>query len=150
MSWRAFAFAVVKVSSNTSLLGDPTLNQLYTRALNIGLWNSIENDLIMVAACLPSTRPLLKACKVFAQTHMSLLTSFKPRRRISSSDSQHSLKGSNEREVIDESMLEMGTIKANIQAPKGRGRSIQVRHEILLPSKRKESDGSNTGWGIPE
>jgi hypothetical protein len=139
----AFAFAVVKVSSNTSLLGTPTLNQLYTNALHIGLWNSIENDLIIVAACLPSTRPLFKACKIFTQIHVSMFTASKSRRIQSSSDSQHSLKANSEHEVNDMVMLEMNVARAT-KVTSEKDRNIQVRHDIELQSDRERSDVWNT------
>lgn len=130
MASRAFAFAVIKVLANTSLIGNPTLNELYTKALHIGLWNSIENDFVMVAACLPSVRPLFKACGVFTRTHF---TASKPTRMNSSSDSQHSLKARSGHEALDEHALEM--------APRSMNQSIQVKYDISLQRERVERDG---------
>jgi len=59
----AFAIGVIKVSGNSSLLGNPNLLEVYTHALHIGLWNSIENDLIICAACLPGVPPLFIAAR---------------------------------------------------------------------------------------
>jgi hypothetical protein len=126
---------VVKVSSNTSLLGTPTLNQLYTNALHIGLWNSIENDFIIIAACLPSVRPLLKACRVFTGAHLGQLTASKPTHAVSASDSQHSLKDGGVRDSDEENMLELGAAK---HPPLRKHRSIQVVHEFSMQSDRVE------------
>jgi hypothetical protein len=83
----AFAFATVKVVNNGSLLGNPTIVELFTKVIHIGLWNSLENDLIMVAACLPSTRPLFRRCNELAKTHFTASRST----RMNSGSESHNL-----------------------------------------------------------
>ncbi|KAF2185360.1 hypothetical protein K469DRAFT_688145 [Zopfia rhizophila CBS 207.26] len=131
----AFAFAVVKVYSNTTLLGNPTLNELYTKALHIGLWNSIENDFVLIAACLPSVRPVFKACGVFSRTHF---TASKRTRMNSTSDSQHSLKASSGHEPLDEHVIELAL---NRQPPRSMNQSIRVKYDVSLQRERTEPDG---------
>jgi hypothetical protein len=89
----------------------------------------------MIAACLPSVRPLLKACRVITQTHVSRFTASKPTRMISSSDSQHSLKTSRNRELHDETALELRTTE---QPPQAKDQWIQVKHDIVLERDRAE------------
>ncbi|KAF2634159.1 hypothetical protein P280DRAFT_512095 [Massarina eburnea CBS 473.64] len=84
----AFAFGTIKVHGNSTLLGDPKLNELLTKALHVALWNSIENDFVLIAACLPSVPPLFRAFGMFAKTHLG---TSKATRVTSSSESQHSL-----------------------------------------------------------
>jgi len=64
----AFAFGLVKVANKSTLLGAPDLNKLLTDALHIGLWNSIENDFVLMAAFLPSVRPLFRSRKQLSST----------------------------------------------------------------------------------
>jgi hypothetical protein len=136
MTFSAFAFAVVKVSANTSLLGEPTLNELFTKALHIGLWNSIENDFVLIAACLPSVRPLFAACGVFTRTH---LTASKPTRVTSSSESQYSLKGSEGREHHDDHASASQLTPSTKPSHPSHG-SIQVRHEVSLQQEEAMPD----------
>ncbi|CAF9922052.1 MAG: hypothetical protein GOMPHAMPRED_002477 [Gomphillus americanus] len=77
----AFAFAVTKVSNNATLLGNPNLVELYTHALHIGLWNSIEGDFVLIAACLPGARPWFKSNKRHTSANTSNLSSLKSRSR---------------------------------------------------------------------
>jgi len=77
----SFALGVVKVANNGSLLGTPTLNQLYTDALHIGLWNSLENDFVMIAACLPLVPPLFVARKQSQSTALNTFHSLKSHTR---------------------------------------------------------------------
>ncbi|OAK93510.1 hypothetical protein IQ06DRAFT_382835 [Phaeosphaeriaceae sp. SRC1lsM3a] len=136
----AFAFAVVKVSSNTSLLGTPTLHQLYTNALHIGLWNSIENDFIIIAACLPSVRPLFKACKIFTGTQLSKSNNSKLMDSASTPSSQRSLQDRHSRHSGDEDMMELGLPKPPAAAVE-KGRAIHVTHDITQQSHRMLFDG---------
>ncbi|OJJ97233.1 hypothetical protein ASPACDRAFT_46087 [Aspergillus aculeatus ATCC 16872] len=55
-------FAFIKLYSNTTLLGvsDPIVQ--LDRVLQIALWNSIENDFVLIAACLPAAPPIIRAC----------------------------------------------------------------------------------------
>jgi hypothetical protein len=119
---------VVKVSSNTTLLGRPTLNELYTKALHIGLWNSIENDFVMIAACLPSVRPLFKAFAVFTETRLTTLESM---RVNSSSESQHSLKANGAYELSE-------SLEPEQNSSRPANRSIQVQYEFSLQRERPE------------
>jgi len=108
---------VVKVSSNASLLGNPTLTEVYTHALHIGLWNSIENDLIIIAACLPAVPPLFVALKrtIKTRTLRSTFTSLKstptPKARV------------------EEYALE---IARNGQPPGSTDREIHVKYDFTL------------------
>ncbi|KAF2811305.1 uncharacterized protein BDZ99DRAFT_569388 [Mytilinidion resinicola] len=135
----AFAFAVVKVSSNATLLGKPTLNELYTRALHIGLWNSIENEFVLIAACLPSVRPLLKACGVFTRARVSHIAATKPSVPKSSAESQRSLNGSSSHVALDsEHALELAR---NKQPSRSMSQSIQVQYDFSLQRERTELGG---------
>ncbi|KAI4095256.1 MAG: hypothetical protein LQ339_007315 [Xanthoria mediterranea] len=84
LGFASFAFAVVKIVANTALLGKPDVNALLYSGIDIGIWNSIENDFVLSAACLPSVPPFFRACKDFVQTHTSTFsrksysTSFAP------------------------------------------------------------------------
>ncbi|KAF2491169.1 hypothetical protein BU16DRAFT_595958 [Lophium mytilinum] len=139
----AFIFAVVKVSSNATLLGDPTLNQLYTRALHIGLWNSIENDFVLIAACLPSVRPLLKAWGVVTRAKVSQFAATKPSATDSSADSQRSLNRCSSIVGVDsEQALELAQKK---QAPRPMSQAIHVRYDVELQRER----GGLGGSGLP-
>ncbi|KAF2662349.1 hypothetical protein K491DRAFT_175281 [Lophiostoma macrostomum CBS 122681] len=125
----AFAVAVVKVTSITTLLGKPTLNQLYTGALHTALWNSIENDLIITAACLPSIRPLLRIFWSFTRTH---LTVSKATRVNSASDSQHSLTTRKNHATMDENTVELAMGKGSPSFPNWSihvDQSFQVNYE---------------------
>ncbi|KAL8703544.1 MAG: hypothetical protein Q9201_003274 [Fulgogasparrea decipioides] len=82
LGFASFAFAIVKLVSNTALLGSPDINKVLYNGIQIGIWNSIENDFVLSAACLPSVPPFFRACKTFFETHTSpfehtYLTSFR-------------------------------------------------------------------------
>ncbi|KAL4886385.1 hypothetical protein BJY04DRAFT_213156 [Aspergillus karnatakaensis] len=55
------AFAFVKVHANTELIGVSDSLLYLDKALRIALWNSIENDFVMIAACLPASSPVFRA-----------------------------------------------------------------------------------------
>ncbi|PCG90969.1 Hypothetical protein PENO1_096410 [Penicillium occitanis (nom. inval.)] len=56
----SFAFAIVKLISNTTLLGNPDALKLLYDGIYIGIWNSIENDFVLSAACLPAVPPVIR------------------------------------------------------------------------------------------
>jgi hypothetical protein len=132
---RAFAFATVKVSANATLLGEPTLNQLLNRALHIGLWNSIENDFVMIAACLPSVRPLLKASWGYASTHLS---TSKPTRVTSSSESQRSLNTKTKHGLVDDSSMELASKKDSSDATQNTIQMISDYNVSHQPGKEEQ------------
>ncbi|RAH70082.1 uncharacterized protein BO66DRAFT_438443 [Aspergillus aculeatinus CBS 121060] len=55
-------FAFIKLYSNTTLFGvsDPIVE--LDRALRIALWNRVENEFVLTAACLPAAPPIIRAC----------------------------------------------------------------------------------------
>ncbi|KAL9619122.1 MAG: hypothetical protein Q9160_006211 [Pyrenula sp. 1 TL-2023] len=69
-----FAIAVVKLKSNTLLLGDPDVNKLIYEGIRIGIWNSIENDFVLSAACLPAVPPFFRASKLLAKKQFTSLS----------------------------------------------------------------------------
>ncbi|KAF2150321.1 hypothetical protein K461DRAFT_314378 [Myriangium duriaei CBS 260.36] len=71
LGFASFAFGVIKVYNNVGMLGDPSPPDTLSAALHIGLWNSIENDFVMIAACLPSIRPILGTFKRLPSRAMS-------------------------------------------------------------------------------
>lgn len=46
-------------------------NSMEDHAIEIGIWNSIENDFVISAACLPAVPPFLRAFKKGLKTHIS-------------------------------------------------------------------------------
>ena len=85
---RSFVFAIKKLSSNTKLFGNPDINTLLCEypsihhlnkhiltipddAIDIGIWNSIENDFVLSAACLPHVPPFFRAFSKVVKTHVS-------------------------------------------------------------------------------
>ena len=116
----SFAFAVIKVSNNATLLGTPTLVELYTNALHIGFWNSIENDFVIAAASLPSIRPLFVACKRYTTTRSSF----------------NSLKPGSRQAPVEEHALE---IARHGQPPGQIDHSIHVKHDISLQRELVQS-----------
>lgn len=74
LGFASFAFAVVKLVSNTVLLGHPDVVQLLYSGIRIGIWNSIENDFVLSAACLPSVPPFFRACKLYVKTQITLFS----------------------------------------------------------------------------
>ncbi|KAF2009122.1 hypothetical protein BU24DRAFT_429047 [Aaosphaeria arxii CBS 175.79] len=125
LGFLAFAFATVKVVNNGSLLGNPTIVELFTKVIHIGLWNSLENDFIIIAACLPSTRPLFRRCNTIAKTH---LTASRPTRMNSDSESHNSfaLKKPEPLEITDPRWHE-GKLE-----PTHTMNSIYVRHDVIV------------------
>lgn len=107
---------MVKLISNTALLGSPDVNALLCEwllwiatnlgphlrdtddGIYIGIWNSIENDFVLSAACLPSVPPFFRACKLFAKTHIMSFS------RRTHSTSLSSLKSSDRPGRRDESL----------------------------------------------
>lgn len=84
----------------------------------------------MIAACLPSVRPLFKAFGVFTRTHIA---SSKPMRMNSSSDSQSSLKNSSSPQQPDYS-VELKRGNQNHQA-------IQVQYDVELQREQNMPGG---------
>ncbi len=142
----SFAFALVKVSNNATLLGNPNLTELYTNALHIGLWNSIENDFVLIAASLPSVPPVFVACTRFTGTKLSF-RSLKSR--------PHHIP------------LEEHKIARNGQLPGSTDQVIHVNYDFSLQRERAGSEGTSvptynfimqwsgrgevrTDWPVPE
>lgn len=75
LGYASFALAVVKLKANTTLLVEsPDVNQILYHTIHICIWNGIENDFVLSAACLPSVPPTFRACKLFLNTHISSLS----------------------------------------------------------------------------
>ncbi|KAK7180425.1 hypothetical protein DPSP01_001799 [Paraphaeosphaeria sporulosa] len=130
----AFAFAVVKVTSNTTLLGEPTVTEFAQKALHIALWNSIENDFVMLAACLPSVRPVLRQLGLFTRTHLS---TSRPTRMTSPSISERSLRRGDHGEPYDGRAVELG------HHPRSMNKSIQIKHDVSLEWEQAKPNFSN-------
>ncbi|KAL8949401.1 MAG: hypothetical protein Q9222_004484 [Ikaeria aurantiellina] len=62
LGFASFAIAVIKLISNTTLLGNPDVETVLYYGIQIGMWNSIENDFVLSAACLPSLPVFVQAC----------------------------------------------------------------------------------------
>lgn len=56
---RSFACAVIKIYNNTKSVTAPSLDARLTYFAYVGLWSGLENDFVLMAASLPSVRPLL-------------------------------------------------------------------------------------------
>ncbi len=77
---------MIKTVVNTLLLSNPDVEHLLRRicptlfpqkltetaadGIHIAIWISIENDLVLSAACLPTVPPFFRACKAFVSTHV--------------------------------------------------------------------------------
>lgn len=135
----SFAIAVIKLDSNTSLLGNPDVNTLLCEwfsgdsgisneyscdiddGIHIGIWNSIENDFVLSAACLPYAPPFFRACKLFMHTY---ITSFSQRLH---SKPFRSLDVSSRSGRLDDSLaLELAH---NGELPGTAGRKIEIEHQ---------------------
>ncbi|KAJ5267454.1 hypothetical protein N7478_010262 [Penicillium angulare] len=70
----SFAFAIRKLYSNTTLLGNPDIITLLFDAIQIGIWNNIENAFVLSAACLPAVPPVFRVFRNAVKTHVSSLS----------------------------------------------------------------------------
>lgn len=113
----SFALGVVKVVNSATLLGTPTLTDLYTDALHIGLWNSLENDFVMIAACLPSIMPFVAFCERFIKR-------------------SHLLKSPSRQNDVEEHALE---IVRNGQLPGSTDR-IHIKRDFIMERKLVKSE----------
>ncbi|KAI9685245.1 MAG: hypothetical protein M1822_004618 [Bathelium mastoideum] len=128
----SFALAVIKVYSNSTLLGNPSLTKVYKDALHIGLWNSIENDFILIAACMPSVPPFIIACRSFTQNYLS--TSGVSRFKFK----WPSLKTRSQDASLEEHDLGLAP---NGQLPAVADQSIHIRYEFTLQQESFKTDG---------
>lgn len=118
---------MVKVHWNSSLLGNPNLIDLYIDALHIGLWNSVENDFVLIAACLPSVPP------VFVASARRLAT-LRPKSYLSyrgSHDKSHFDPLGHNESIPEEYQLYTITTMRQVP-PAARDGAIQVQYEISL------------------
>ncbi|KAI9037668.1 uncharacterized protein KD926_000084 [Aspergillus affinis] len=83
----AFVFSVIKLYYMTFLLDDPPPLDLVYLCAQLGIWNRIENDFVLMAGLLPFVPPFVKACSQFMKTHASSISN-----RFNSTNQLSSLK----------------------------------------------------------
>ncbi|KAJ5084749.1 hypothetical protein NUU61_009328 [Penicillium alfredii] len=68
----AFVFSIIKLYYMTFLLDGPGPLDLIYLCAQLGIWNRIENDFVLMVGLLPFVPPFIKSCSQFTKKHLTI------------------------------------------------------------------------------
>ncbi|KAJ5164252.1 uncharacterized protein N7500_006082 [Penicillium coprophilum] len=118
----AFAFSVVKLYYMTFLLADPPPVELIYLCAQLGIWNRIENDFVLMVGLLPFVRSFFKACTNLKAHSSSSGSRFK-------SDQYYSINSHKQRKDPDDQLdVEMSSLGRQLKEEASSSLSFDRNH----------------------